>query len=65
LPKRPRPYEKYATFDRVVSSDLVSFVDPNFRTVAVREHRAIAGLSMGGAQALRIGLSHLNHIAEK
>jgi enterochelin esterase-like enzyme len=55
--------EKYATFDRVVSSDLVSFIDANFRTMPDREHRAIAGLSMGGAQALRIGLSHMNQFA--
>ena len=55
--------EKYATFDRVVSSDLVSFIDSKFRTVADREHRAIAGLLMGGAQALRIGLGHLDQFA--
>ena len=55
--------ERYETFDRVVSSDLISFVDANFRTVADRSHRAIAGLSMGGAQALRIGLHHLDQFA--
>ncbi len=55
--------EKYASFDRVVSSDLISFIDANFRTMADREHRAIAGLSMGGAQALRIGLNHLDQFA--
>ncbi|MCP6726193.1 alpha/beta hydrolase-fold protein, partial [Klebsiella pneumoniae] len=40
-----------------------SFVDTNFRTLPDREHRAIAGLSMGGAQALRIGLNHLDQFA--
>jgi enterochelin esterase-like enzyme len=55
--------EPYETFDRIISSDLISFIDANFRTVADREHRAIAGLSMGGAQALRIGLHHLNQFA--
>ncbi len=55
--------ERYATFDKIVSSDLISFMDANFRTVADREHRAIAGLSMGGAQALRIGLHHLDQFA--
>ena len=54
---------RYETFDHVVSSDLISFIDANFRTVADREHRAIAGLSMGGAQALRIGLHHLDQFA--
>jgi enterochelin esterase-like enzyme len=55
--------EPYETFNRVVSRDLISFIDANFRTVADREHRAIAGLSMGGAQALRIGLHHLDQFA--
>ena len=55
--------ERYETFDRVISGDLISFIDTNFRTVADREHRAIAGLSMGGAQALRIGLHHLDQFA--
>ena len=55
--------ERYATFDKIVSCDLISFMDANFRTVADREHRAIAGLSMGGAQALRIGLHHLDQFA--
>ena len=47
-------------FDGAVSRDLISFIDANFRNSADREHRAIAGLSMGGAQALRIGLNHLD-----
>src|SRR5207249_1225423 len=55
--------EPYASFDGVVSGDLISFIDANFRTVVDREHRAIAGLSMGGAQALRIGLTHLDQFA--
>jgi enterochelin esterase-like enzyme len=55
--------EKYATFDRIVSSDLIPFIDAEFRTLPDREHRAIAGLSMGGAQALRIGLGHLGQFA--
>jgi enterochelin esterase family protein len=55
--------EPYDTFDRLVSRDLISFIDANFRTVADRQHRAIAGLSMGGAQALRIGLNHLDQFS--
>jgi enterochelin esterase-like enzyme len=55
--------DKYATFDSVISSDLISLIDRRYRTVADREHRAIAGLSMGGAQALRIGFNHLDRFA--
>jgi len=35
-------------------------IDADYRTLADREHRALAGLSMGGMQALGIGLTHLN-----
>ena len=55
--------DRYATFDKIVSNDLISYIDANFRTVPDRRHRAIAGLSMGGAQALRIGLGHLDEFA--
>ena len=55
--------DKYATFDSVVSNDSISLIDRRYRTVADREHRAIAGLSMGGAQALRIGFNHLDQFA--
>src|SRR5204863_3919655 len=55
--------ERYATFDKVICTDLIPFIDTHFRTIPDREHRALAGLSMGGAQALRIGLEHLNQFA--
>ena len=41
--------------DHVVR-DVVAHVDANFRTIARREGRAIAGLSMGGYGALTMGL---------
>ena len=55
--------ERYTSFDNVVSSDLIPFIDANFRTIPNRDHRALAGLSMGGAQALRVGLNHLDQFA--
>jgi enterochelin esterase-like enzyme len=55
--------EKYVLVDKIISGDLVSFIDSTFRTFADREHRAIAGLSMGGAQAIRIGLDHPEQFA--
>jgi enterochelin esterase family protein len=39
-------------------SDLVPIVESRYRVVADRVHRAIAGNSMGGGQALAIGLTH-------
>lgn len=47
-------------FEDVVIKDLIPLIDATFRTCANREHRAIAGLSMGGGQALKIGLTHLD-----
>jgi enterochelin esterase-like enzyme len=49
----------FSPFEDVVLKDLIPMVDATYRTQADREHRAIAGLSMGAGQALRIGLTHL------
>jgi enterochelin esterase family protein len=38
--------------------DVIPMIDSTFRIYADRDHRAIAGLSLGGAQALALGLSH-------
>jgi len=66
-PAAPRPSaiseERYALFDKIISDDLVPFVDAHFRTIPDREHRALAGLSMGGGQAVRIGLNHMNQFS--
>jgi enterochelin esterase-like enzyme len=50
-------------FGEVVIDDLIPMVDATYRTRTDREHRAIAGLSMGGGQALQIGLTHLDLFA--
>jgi enterochelin esterase-like enzyme len=39
-------------------SDLVPLVESRYHVGADRDHRAIAGLSMGGGQSLAIGLTH-------
>jgi enterochelin esterase-like enzyme len=50
----------FSPFEDVVVKDLIPMIDATYRTQAGREHRAIAGLSMGAGQALRIGLGHLD-----
>ena len=40
-------------------SDMLPYVEKHYRTVNDRQHRAIAGLSMGGAQTLDITFTHL------
>jgi enterochelin esterase-like enzyme len=67
-PKPPSPEsvarffmdERYTLFDSIISKDLIPFIDANLRTIPDREHRALAGLSMGGSEALRIGFNHLD-----
>ena len=47
-------------FEDVVMNDLIPTIDASYRTLADREHRAMAGLSMGSGQALQITLRHLD-----
>jgi enterochelin esterase-like enzyme len=42
------------------TKDLRPFVEKNYRVLGERANRAIAGLSMGGAQTLNIAFSHLD-----
>lgn len=44
-------------------TDIMPYVETNYRVIADRDHRAIAGLSMGGAQTLNIGIPHLQDFA--
>ena len=60
FPQRPRRTtcvraSKYETY---IVNDLVSWVDATYRTIASREGRAIAGLSMGGFGALHLAMRH-------
>jgi enterochelin esterase family protein len=43
-------------FNDDLTKVVLPFIDAHYRTVADRDHRAIAGLSMGGLQALNIAL---------
>ena len=43
--------------------DLMPYIEKNYRVVADRAHRAIAGLSMGGSQTLNIGVPNLEKFA--
>src|SRR3989440_1311287 len=53
----------FSTFEDVVIHDLIPTVDATYRTIPDREHRAMAGLSMGGMQTLFITLHHLDTFA--
>jgi len=49
------PWPKY---DDYIARDLVAHVDSNYRTLPTREHRGIAGLSMGGYGAVSLALRY-------
>ena len=40
--------------------DLIPMIDATYRTIPDRDHRAMAGLSMGGMQTFQITLKHLD-----
>lgn len=50
-------------FEELVIKDLIPFIDKSFRTYSDRDHRAMAGLSMGGGQTLRITTNNLDKFA--
>lgn len=49
-----------AAFEEVLVKEVIPMIDARYRTLADRDHRAMAGLSMGGNQACRITLAHLD-----
>ena len=49
-----------AAFEDDVTQALIPYIDSTFRTLSDRDHRAMAGLSMGGMQTYQITLDHLD-----
>jgi enterochelin esterase-like enzyme len=53
----------FATFEKDLLNDLIPFIEKKYPVYTDREHRAIAGLSMGGGQSLNFGLGNLDKFA--
>jgi enterochelin esterase family protein len=49
-----------AAFEDDLTQVLIPYIDTNFRTIADRDHRAMAGLSMGGMQTFQVVFDHLD-----
>jgi enterochelin esterase family protein len=47
------------SFSKDLLGDVIPFVETRFPVMKDRDHRALAGLSMGGDESLTIGLNHL------
>jgi enterochelin esterase-like enzyme len=56
----PPGFGNNAAFEAVLIKELIPYIDGNFRTLADQPHRAMAGLSMGGAETHSITLKHLD-----
>jgi enterochelin esterase-like enzyme len=50
----------FANFEFDLLNDLIPFIESNYPVLTDRNHRAIAGLSMGGGQTLNFGLGNLD-----
>ncbi len=55
--------QAFTTFEKDLLNDLIPYIEKHFPVYTDREHRAIAGLSMGGGQSLNFGLGNLDKFA--
>ena len=55
--------QAFATFEKDLLNDLIPFIEKKYPVIKDSEHRAIAGLSMGGGQSLNFGLGNLAKFA--
>ncbi|HUX44749.1 MAG TPA: alpha/beta hydrolase-fold protein [Terracidiphilus sp.] len=52
--------ERMSAFEDDFTQVLIPFIDKTFRTIPDRDHRAMAGLSMGGMQTFQVTFDHLD-----
>jgi len=60
VPVAPGESSNDAVFEDYLLKDVLPLVEAKYRVAPGRQNRAIAGLSMGGGQSLKIGLGHLD-----
>lgn len=53
----------FAVFEQDLLNDLIPYIEKKWPVLTDADHRAIAGLSMGGGQSLNFGLGHLDRFA--
>jgi enterochelin esterase-like enzyme len=59
----PKQSPAFAAFEKDLLNDLIPFIEKTYSVKTDRESRALAGLSMGGGQALNFGLNNLDTFA--
>jgi enterochelin esterase-like enzyme len=62
-PGRRRGMGRKSAFEPDLLKDIIPYVESHYAVKSGPENRAVAGLSMGGGQALNIGLKHLDTFA--
>lgn len=55
--------QAFTTFEKDLINDLIPFIEKKYPTLKTANDRAIAGLSMGGGQALNFGFANLDKFA--
>ena len=50
-------------FEKDLLGDVIPLIESSYRVYGDQPHRAIAGLSMGGSQSIRIGLANIDKFA--
>ena len=50
----------FAAFEKILTEELIPYIDANYRTLSDQPHRGMAGLSMGGMQTKQITLANLD-----
>lgn len=50
-------------FENDLLNDIIPYVEANYSVYTDQEHRALAGLSMGGGQSLNVGMYHIDTFA--
>ncbi|MEO8597630.1 MAG: alpha/beta hydrolase-fold protein [Candidatus Solibacter sp.] len=63
VPGQPAAANRFAAFEEMLVKEVIPEIDAKFRTVADRDHRAMAGLSMGGMQTFQIAPTHLDQFS--
>ena len=56
-------FRAFGDFDKDLIGSLIPYIEKNFSVYTDKNHRAIAGLSMGGGQSLNFGLGHMDVFA--
>lgn len=56
--RHPGSDDSFDAFEEMMIKEVIPFVDKRYRTIADRDHRAVAGLSWGAKQAYDLGLGY-------